>query len=65
MFNLYIDKAVFPNVIKEAAITSIYKKGNALGGCSFDIPSSYFFRISKVWCILHSGSVGQVQNKRK
>ena len=43
MINLYINKVVFPNVIKEAAITSIYKKDNALGGCSFDIPSSYFF----------------------
>ena len=27
-------------------------------GCSSDITSSYFFRPSKVWSILHHGSVG-------
>ena len=28
MFNLYADKGVFPNGIKQGVITSIYKKDN-------------------------------------
>ena len=30
-------------------------------GYSSDIPSSYFIRLSKVWIMLHKGSVGRVQ----
>ena len=32
-------------------------------GYSSDIPSSYFIRLSKVWIMLHKGSVGRVQNE--
>ena len=35
------------------------------GGCSSDIPSSYFFYLSKIWSMLHHGLVGHVQNKVK
>ena len=34
-------------------------------GCSTDTPSLYFFRLRKVWSMLHHGSVGRVQNKIK
>ena len=32
-------------------------------GYSSDIPSSYFIRLSKVWIMLHKGSVARVQNE--
>ena len=34
-------------------------------GCSSDIASSDFFRLSKVWRMLHHGQWGRVQNKIK
>ena len=46
-----------------------YKTGSARvtlqGSCSSGISSSYFFRPSKTWSILHQGSIrsGGVQNK--
>ena len=41
------------------------EKFEKIWGCSFDIASSYFFRPSKFWSMLHHGSVGRVQNKIK
>ena len=35
------------------------------GGCSSDIASSYFLRASKVWSMLHHGSVGASSEYKK
>ena len=34
-------------------------------GCSYDTASSYFFRASEVWSILHHGSVGASSEKNE
>ena len=35
-----------------------YENHSSIRGCSSDIASSYFFRPSKVWSMLHHRSVG-------
>ena len=41
-----------------AILNRMMSKITFLRGCSSDIASSYFFRPSKVWSMLHYGSVG-------
>ena len=48
----FYERIVLHNIIKK------YENHSNIRGCSSDIGSSYFFRPSKVWSMLHHGSVG-------
>ena len=59
IFSFFSDVVGFfsPNQLIETMFSS--------RGYSSDISSSYFIGLSKVWIMLHQGSVGRVQNEMK
>ena len=67
VLKIYDQRTQLDSLIKDVIISRniVFERVKRLRGCSSDVFSSYFFRPSKVWSMLHHWSGGRVQNKIK